>query len=152
MTFGKRLINKSYRIELMTKIIASATAENKEGTYRTDVRAGNFAMLADEPLQYGGTDLGPSPADYLCMSLASCQAITLRMYLQRKQWKADVINVKVNLVKADQTSSGHNTFYVEVTLQGDLTDEQQKRLLEIAKACPVHKLLSKPNDVVTVFV
>jgi putative redox protein len=47
-------------------------------------------------------------------------------------------------------ASGNNTFFCEVSVSGELDEEQRKRLLEIAKSCPVHRLLSKPSDIVTI--
>lgn len=133
-----------------TEILASATAENKGGIYKTNITAGNHILLADEPKEYGGGETGPSPADYLCMALASCKAITIRMYAQRKGWKVDTVTVTAKLVKGSQMASGLNTFFCSIKLTGELNDEQRKRILEISKACPVDRMLHKTNDVITV--
>src|SRR5207253_616274 len=82
----------------------------------------------------GGKDEGPAPGDLLCMSLASCKAITLRMYVQRKKWLVDVIKVKVDFVKAADTETGNNTFYCTLELTGDIDEVQKTRLMEIYKA------------------
>ena len=132
------------------KIIATATAENTGEIYQTVLKINQHMLVADELPEVGGKDTGPAPGDFLCMSLASCKVITLRMYAQRKNWKADVIKIKVNLVKGANMETGNNTFFCEVEIQGDLTDEQKSRMMEIARACPVDKLLRKPNDVVSV--
>jgi putative redox protein len=134
------------------KIIASALAENTGEIYKTELKINQHVLIADELPEVGGKDEGPAPGDYLCMSLASCKAITIRMYAQRKNWKADVIKVKVNLVKGSDMESGNNTFFCEVEISGDLTDEQKNRMMEIGKACPLHKLLSKSNDHVAVLI
>ncbi|WP_152267531.1 OsmC family protein [Agriterribacter humi] len=132
------------------KIIASAEAENNGEQYTTPVRSGEHAWVADEAEAVGGKNAGPAPGDYLCMALASCKAITLRMYVQRKQWNIDVINVKVSLVRSNEIPAGTNTFYCKVSVSGSMDEEQQKRILHIAKACPVSRLPSKANEVVTV--
>jgi len=132
------------------KILGSASAENTGELYKTTVRSGDHSFTVDEPEEFGGADAGPSPADFLCMSLASCKAITLRMYANRKGWKLDNINVKVNFVKADQMPSGMNTFFCTISLSGDLNEEQLKRMLQIANVCPVDRLFIKSNEVVTV--
>ncbi len=134
------------------KIIASATAENTGEIYKTELKINQHLLIVDEPKEAGGKDEGPAPGDYLCMSLASCKVITLRMYAQRKNWKADAIKIKVNLVKGADMESGNNTFFCEVDIKGDLTDEQKSRMMEIAKACPFDKLLRKPNDIVSVLI
>jgi putative redox protein len=133
-----------------TKVIASAEALNTPGTYTTTMMAHGHSLVADEPEEVGGADKGAAPGDYLCMSLASCKAITLRMYANRKQWAVGDIKVTVKLVKGDQMPSGRNTFYCEVQFTAPLQDDQEKRLLEIARKCPVDRLLSKPSEVVTI--
>ena len=79
------------------KIIASGEAENNGEQYTTPVRSGEHSWVADEAVGAGGKNAGPAPGDYLCMALASCKVITLRMYVQRKQWNIDAINLEVNL-------------------------------------------------------
>jgi putative redox protein len=135
---------------ILSTIIASALATNTGEQYATALTVNSHNLVADELPQHNGKDLGPAPGDYVCMGLASCTAMTLRMYAERKQWMVNSITVKVTLVKAADMPSGKNTFYCEVKLTGQLTGEQEKRMMEIAKACPIHRLLTKPNDVVTV--
>jgi putative redox protein len=133
-----------------SKITGSASAKNNGELYKTSLVTGSFNLTADEPIEYGGGASAPAPIDYLCMSLASCKAITVRMYAQRKEWNVDQVNVNVNFVKGDQMASGLNTFYCEVQLSGNLSDDQRKRLLQIAAACPVERLLTKLSEVVTI--
>jgi putative redox protein len=54
------------------------------------------------------------------------------------------------MVKGDQMPSGLNTFFCSIKFVGELSEEQEKRLMEISKVCPVDRLLSKPNEVVTI--
>src|SRR3954470_19321481 len=119
----------------------SATAENNGEIYRTIMTAHQHLFIADEPKELGGGETGATPGDYLCMALASCKAITVRMYVERKGWKVDHISVKVDFAKSDQMPSRMNTFLCELKVTGDLTPEQKKRILEIAKICPVDRLL-----------
>ena len=132
-----------------TKIIASVEAENTGEAYTTRILVDDREYLADEPEVYGGNNEGAAPTQYVCMALASCKAITLRMYANRKKWKLEEIRVKVNMVKGDQMPSGSNTFFCLIKLLGELTEEQKKRLMEISKICPVDKLLNKSNEVIT---
>lgn len=79
------------------------------------------------------------------ISLASCTAITLRMYADRKQWPVTQIQVEVAMEKVEATT----VFQREIFLAGELTDEQRERLLQIANACPVHKTLINPIQIDT---
>lgn len=105
----------------------------------------NHHVLADEPESENGTDLGPTPDELLMMSLASCTAITLRMYANRKNWTVDAINVTVELERVE----GKSIFTRSIELEGVIGEDGQKRLLAIANACPVHKTLSNPIEIKT---
>jgi putative redox protein len=135
----------------VTQVIASAEAVNEGEAYTTTLLADGHTLVADERKEVGGNALGPAPGDYLCAALASCKAITLRMYARRKNWTIGEVRVKVKLVKGDgAVSPTPNTFYCEIKLSAELDEEQKKRLLQISKVCPVDRLLGKQNEVVTI--
>jgi putative redox protein len=116
--------------------------------YRTELFIAGHTVIADEPQDLGGTNLGPSPGQFLMLSLASCTAITLRMYADRKKWSVDKIKVEVASEKVDNKT----LFKREVSFEGAIDDEQRKRLLQIANSCPVHKTLTNPIEVQTILV
>jgi putative redox protein len=113
--------------------------------FRTEITVGGKIVIADEPEELDGTNQGPAPGEFLLISLASCTAITLRMYADRKNWPIEKIIVEVNFEKVDNKT----IFKRELQLVGDLTDEQKARLLQIANACPVHKTLTNPIEIQT---
>jgi putative redox protein len=102
-------------------------------------------LVADEPIAEGGEDAGPSPFEYLAAGLASCTAITLRMYAQRKNWPLENAEVQVSV----ERSSDSTRFARQIDLIGPLLPEQRQRLLEIANHCPVHKALSGKIEITT---
>src|SRR5687768_2405715 len=130
------------------KQIAQAIASNDGAIYATTLKAGSFTLTADEPLDVGGKELGLTPGDYLCMALASCKVITLRMYAGRKNWKVDHIEVEVVHVKGEDDPL-ENVFMCELIVTGELTADQRQRMLEISKKCPVDRMLGKASTVVT---
>ncbi len=105
--------------------------------YRVNLQNGRHTFFADEPKTAGGTETAPTPDELLEASLASCTAITLRMYADRKQWIVETIDVSVHLTR----ENGKTVFTKNIGVRGSLTNEQKQRLLEIAKACPVSKTL-----------
>ncbi|MBT8088295.1 MAG: alpha/beta fold hydrolase [Gammaproteobacteria bacterium] len=117
--------------------------------FRTEVRAGRHALVADEPGSVGGSDLGPTPYDLLSAALATCTSMTLQMYARHKKLPLDAATVRVvhDKIHADdcadcETSDGRiDEFRRRISLEGELTDEQRQRMLEIADRCPVHRTL-----------
>jgi len=115
---------------------------NKEH-YACAVNNGSHDLIVDEPFELGGTHKGFAPKGLLMASLASCVAITLRMYVDRKEWLVDRIEVEVNM----DTENGETVFFEEIVCTGNLTEEQKSRLEDIASKCPVSKILAAGHEV-----
>jgi len=114
-------------------------ARRLEG-YAHDVELdGSHELRVDEPAEKGGTDTGPRPTELLGASLAGCIAITVEMYADRKGWEVGALEVDVEVGYEGPVPT---RFEVGVKLQGDLDEEQRRRLLVIATKCPVHKVLA----------
>ncbi len=112
--------------------------------FQTTIQARNHTFFADEPAELQGTDTGATPNEYLLASLGSCTAITIRMYADRKGWDVQKIDVKLSLDKGENNSTNIQR---HITLTGNITEEQLTRLIQIANACPVHKMLSNPINI-----
>ena len=112
--------------------------------YRTSVRVGaRHLVVADEPLEVGGSDTGPTPMELVAGALAGCISITLRMVAQRKAWPLEGIDTEVNLVKEEVDGKRPlDAFEVKVTLLGPLDEGMRTELSRIAARCPVHRVLA----------
>lgn len=118
--------------------------------YYTEVVAGENTLITDEPVDKGGGNKGFNPFEILATSLASCTAATLRMYIDRKEWNIDIINVEVELDNFPLTKRA--IFKRDITFEGIVPDEEQlKRLRAIADACPIHKILTNDIEILTKF-
>ena len=124
--------------------------ENGTGRFTQTMRSGRHELIADEPENVGGHDAGPGPYEYLLMGLGACTSMTLRMYADHKQIPLGKVAVRLSHKKIHardcndcETREGKvDEIIREIILEGDLTQEQRERLLEIANRCPVHRTLS----------
>jgi putative redox protein len=129
-------------------IIAKASLGKEK--YYTEVVAGENTLITDEPVDKGGQNKGFNPFEILATSLASCTAATLRMYIDRKEWDVEKINVQVELEVFPLTK--RTIFNTDISFEGaNLDNEQIGRLHTIAKACPVHKILTNDIEILTKF-
>jgi len=117
--------------------------------FTTEVKAGNHSLLADEPISVGGDDLGPTPYDFLMTALGTCTGMTIRMYANRKKWPVEGIRVHLSHERVYSDDKHHvehkdgkvDQIERQIEFEGDLTDKQKQRLMQIADRCPVHRTL-----------
>jgi putative redox protein len=109
--------------------------------YKCTVEWRNGKFIADEPAIAGGKDLGPDPYTLLLSSLGTCTLATLRMYIDRKGW--DVPNIAVAVNMYHETRDGKTVTVIDRDLNflSPVTDEQRERMIQIAKVCPISKIL-----------
>jgi len=122
--------------------------------FRAVAKARQHVWYADETVEGGGSDTGPTPPEMLLGSLGSCMAITAQMYAKRKNWPVEKIEVNLELERFNAAQypgyQGNAQFVHEireqVIIHGDqLSDEQRARLVEIAGKCPVRRVLANPT-------
>jgi putative redox protein len=116
-----------------------ATARRENGTLQHAVEIRDHTVTADEPKDSGGGDTGPSPQELLAASLASCTAITMEMYAQRKGWDIGEVTVHVDYEPAQRGSP--TRFSLVVNFPKELPEDQRERLMQIGAKCPVHRAL-----------
>lgn len=112
--------------------------------YQVEMVAGDHTFFSDEPLGIGdGT--APGPFDLLLGSLASCTIITLKMYARRKNWPLEGVEMTLGMYSedcpAEDECKGQRTIIeCRLAFTGPLSQEQMRRLDEIANRCPVHRV------------
>src|SRR5262245_29446576 len=87
----------------------------------------------------GGT--APSPHDLFDAALASCKAVTVTLYARHKGWKLERVVAEVQRDDS-QEKQGNYALDVRLRFEGELTEEQQQRLHDVAAKCPVHRLMT----------
>ena len=110
-----------------------------KGKFEHEIRVRGHRLVADEPEDAGGKDLGPSPEEMLAGALASCTAITMQMYAERKGW--DITGCEVDCDYQPAERGRPTNFELILRLPESLSDEQVERLKVIAAKCPIHRTL-----------
>ncbi len=142
--------------QITTKSRVAASLD-KDDTFTTHLKLGDHNFIADEPTNFGGNNYGPSPYEFLSAGLAACTVMTIQMYARRKKWEVENVSCHINYSKehavdcehCEEDSAKIDTFTREIKLLGNLSEEQKKKLLEIADKCPVHRTLHTKTQVIT---
>ncbi|MGI9552535.1 MAG: bifunctional alpha/beta hydrolase/OsmC family protein [Aurantibacter sp.] len=154
--WAKRYVELPNQGQLRTKHQVVASLDKEDG-FSTSMKVGNHYMMADEPTSYVGNDFGPSPYELVSAGLSACTAMTVQMYVKRKGWNLENIEVHTSYGKDHATdcenceldSAKIDTFHRDVKLTGDLDEKQIDRILQIADKCPVHRTLHSETQVIT---
>lgn len=145
-----------------TKTITASVTENRQSAYAVDIDVSGHALLGDEPVSFGGGDLGPAPYDLLLASLGECTAMTVRWYALQQNWPLEKVAVTLSHRKekrallsdedrarlctpgqtGDRLPGVVDMFEKTVTITGpDLTEDQRQKLYDVAAKCPVQRTL-----------
>ncbi len=113
--------------------------------YQVTINAQNHEIIGDEPIDHGGGNTGMNPYQFFLASLGSCTVITLKMYIKRKEWPIQNITVHLSL----DSEGGNTTITRNIVFEDGIPEAQITRLLEVADACPVHRMLTGKINIIT---
>jgi putative redox protein len=138
-------------IQNVRSMLSPITVRTEQG-YRTAIQIRNHTIFADEPLQDGGTDTGPTPMEMLLGTAGACIAVTTKAYAQRKGWPLEGVSVELDMERIRREDNPEYTgdapfvhkIHEHIQFEGPLSEEQKARLLVIAGKCPVHVTLQNP--------
>lgn len=120
------------------KRITAHVEETGESAYAVSISVSGHTIKGDEPVSFGGSDLGPAPYDLLLAALGECTAMTVRWYALQQKWPLTKVEVRLSHQKVDKV----DTFEKEVIVHGEqLSPEQRRKLVEVAAKCPVQRTL-----------
>ena len=131
----------------MSKIVVQS-----EQGYRTAINIRQHTVVADELIQDGGTDTGPTPMEILLGTAGACVSVTTIAFAKRHDWPLESVTVELEMEEfkgsdySGYTGDARRVHEIRehITFTGDLTDEQRQRLSAVARKCPVHQTLENP--------
>lgn len=118
-------------------------------------RATPFECKTDMPTVLNGTDVAPSPPEFLLHTLASCITTSMMLLASANGIEVDDVTVRV---EGDINLNGflgldscilkeYQQIKVSIDVEGDLTSEERIELLELAKKSPVYNTILNPVPV-----
>ncbi len=140
-----------------TAAVRTAVVRGSAAGFAQSILAGRHTLASDEPTADGGTDSGPTPYELLLSALGACTSMTLGLYARRKGWPLEKVTVTlrhskvhaIDCADCDRKEVLLDHIERDIELEGPLTDEQQRRLLEMADKCPIHKTLTSKAHIET---
>lgn len=128
--------------------MAKISSSIKSDRYKVEITSptGNL-VIADEPVAQGGKDLGFSPKELLASALAACTSATVMMYADRN--KIDLQEVKMEIDLQGVNTSNKTIINRKIQFIGNVDEVQRTKLLKVANACPVHKILTNTVEINT---
>jgi putative redox protein len=123
----------------------SIDAVQLEG-FKIETKCGQHIAYVDQPIAGGGTDSGPSPLDYLFISLAGCIVTIGHIIAKQRKLPVRKIEVRVEgtldtdvlMGKRTDVRAGFPAIQVHVNIDADMSQEAKEQFLhDIDARCPI---------------
>jgi len=114
--------------------------------FKLECTSNGRTVIVDQPVNAGGTNAGPTPLEYLMVSLAGCIGMIARIIAMQKRialrgMKITVegdINVDGLLGKPTEDPIGFKEFRILADIDADMTAEEKEAFIhEVDARCPV---------------
>lgn len=129
----------------MTIKTVSIEATQVEG-FKIETKSRKHIAYVDQPVSGGGTDSGPTPLEYLFISLAGC-IVTIGHIVARQQRlavrKIEVhvegdLDTDVLMGKNSKVRAGFSGIRVHTKIDADMSQQEKEQFLrEIDARCPI---------------
>lgn len=110
--------------------------------FQSIITNGTHTIIGDEPIKSKGTDLGLAPGELVLAGLGMCKVATVRYIARKNGWTIRDVDAHLSqTVKRNPDRTLVPTVEVKMTIEGDLTNEQEQTLLKEADNCYIHRML-----------
>ncbi|MGI5066346.1 OsmC family protein [Treponema putidum] len=106
--------------------------------FKVECEASGKKVIADEPLSFGGTDLGMNPIELLLSGLGACKCVTSKVIAKKNGLKLDYLAVEcIGFFRPEKLGlSDIETIY---HIKSDASDEELEKFMALVDdSCPVH--------------
>jgi putative redox protein len=118
---------------------------------RTSASIRQFALTIDEPVELGGTDLGPNPVEVVLAALGTCQEIVYGVYAAAAGIRLERLAIDVEgdldprgFFGVAEVASGFSEVRFHVQIESPDSPERIAALIdEVNRHCPVLDILQR---------
>ena len=123
----------------------SIEAVQVEG-FKIETRSRQHIAIVDQPVAGGGTDSGPTPLEYLFVSLAGCIVTIGHIVAKQRQLPVRSISARVEgeldadvlMGKRSDVLDGFSDILIHVKIDADMTQAEKEAFLkEVDARCPI---------------
>lgn len=126
------------------------------GAMAVEVRVRDLDFHIDEPINHGGTNLGPSPVESAVAALSSCVSIIIRVIAGRRGFEIKSVSTSAiaemdmrGILFMEETAIPFASIKLGIVLDADLTGQELTTLQEeVRKFCPLYCLFSEAGTVI----
>jgi uncharacterized OsmC-like protein len=101
---------------------------------------------ADQPASAGGGDAGPTPGEYLVISLGTCIGTYVAAHCRKLGLPIEGMKLDVEWEKASSPAR-ISEIRVKIRIPGRIPEEKRAGILAVAGRCLVHNTLQTPPEV-----
>jgi putative redox protein len=109
-------------------------------------------VVADQPKDAGGDDLGPTPTELFVASLAGCVGFYAERYLRRHDLPDEGLCVRARMTMADERPSRVASIDIRVLLPAAIPEERLGPLRRVIDHCTVHESIRIQPEIRTTVV
>lgn len=129
----------------MTIKIISVEAAQLDG-FKIEAKMRQHIAYIDQPIAAGGVDSGPTPLEYLFVSLASCvvtigHIIAKQRHLPVRKIEVHIegeVDTDVFMGKSIEARAGFSEIHVHTKIDADMSHEEKEAFLrDIDARCPI---------------
>ncbi|MDO5980248.1 OsmC family protein [Flavivirga spongiicola] len=114
-----------------------------------------FECSTDMPIVLDGTDVAPSPPEFLLHTLASCMTTSMMLLASANGIKVADVTIRV---EGDLNLNGflgldacilkeYEQIKVSIDVEGDLSETEKQELLTFAKKSPIYNTILNPGAI-----
>lgn len=131
----------------MAKEFRAKTVIDLGEGFKVECEASGKKIIADEPLSFGGTDLGMNPIELLLSGLGACKCVTSKVIAKKNGLKLDYLAVEcIGFFRPGTLGlSDIETIY---HIKSDVSDEELEKFMALVDdSCPVHATIKNPAPI-----